>query len=73
MNSFETNPKIITSSSIFLFTITSLVIIGIIWASMAELDEVTRAGGRVIPSRQVQIIQNLEGGILSELNVKDDG
>src|SRR5512134_1440606 len=39
----------------------------LIWANWAVLDEVTRGEGRVIPSSQVQVIQNLEGGILSEV------
>lgn len=34
----------------------------IIWAAWAELDEVTVGQGKVIPSRQLQVIQNLEGG-----------
>ena len=41
------------------------------WAQWAELDEVTRGIGKVIPSRQVQVIQNLEGGILAELLVAE--
>ena len=42
-----------------------------IWAYHAPLDEVTRGTGRVVPSRQVQVVQNLEGGILSQLFVKE--
>ena len=34
----------------------------IVWAAWAELDEVTVGQGKVIPSRQLQVIQNLEGG-----------
>ncbi|MFZ5467051.1 MAG: HlyD family type I secretion periplasmic adaptor subunit [Pseudomonadota bacterium] len=41
------------------------------WAAIAELDEVTRGGGKVIPSRQVQVVQNLEGGIVSEILVRE--
>lgn len=41
------------------------------WASYATLDEVTRGTGKVIPSRHVQVIQNLEGGIISEILVKE--
>ena len=63
--------RVIAVSSLFLLLLVALVISGITWASMAEIDEVTRGSGRVIPSRQVQIIQNLEGGILSELKVKE--
>lgn len=41
------------------------------WASHAILDEVTRGEGRVIPSRQIQVVQNLEGGIVSEILVRE--
>ena len=44
----------------------------VIWAYFAEIDELTRGSGKVIPSKQVQIIQNLEGGIVSEILV-DEG
>lgn len=43
----------------------------IIWASMAWLDEIVRGDGEIISSSRPQIIQNLEGGILSELLVKE--
>ncbi len=41
------------------------------WAGVAELDEVTRGTGKVIPSSQVQVVQNLEGGILAEILVSE--
>ena len=41
------------------------------WASETTLDEVTRGDGKVIPSSKVQIIQNLEGGILSEVLIAE--
>jgi len=41
------------------------------WASFTSVDEFTRGQGKVIPSQQVQIIQNLEGGILAELYVAE--
>nr|WP_285907340.1 HlyD family type I secretion periplasmic adaptor subunit [Pseudodesulfovibrio sp. SB368] len=41
----------------------------LLWAWLAVLDEVTRGFGKVIPSQRVQEIQNLEGGILSEIFV----
>lgn len=46
-------------------------IIMIIWASLAEIDEVTRGDGRAIPSSRLQKIQNLEGGIVSEVLVHE--
>jgi adhesin transport system membrane fusion protein len=41
------------------------------WASKTELDEVTRGEGKVVPSSKIQVIQNLEGGILSEVLVSE--
>jgi adhesin transport system membrane fusion protein len=43
----------------------------VIWAHFAKLDEVTRGDARVVPSSKIQVVQNLEGGILSELLVRD--
>ncbi|WP_244899620.1 HlyD family type I secretion periplasmic adaptor subunit [Rhodoferax antarcticus] len=43
----------------------------IVWAALADLDEVTRGEGKVIPSRQVQILQSLDGGIISDILVKE--
>lgn len=43
----------------------------IVWAFFANVDEFTRGEGKVIPSQYIQVIQNLEGGILSELNVRE--
>ncbi len=43
----------------------------VLWAALTEVDEFTRGEGKVIPSQQVQIIQNLEGGILAELYVAE--
>lgn len=46
-------------------------LIAIIWAYFAKLDEVTRGEGKVIPSKQLQVIQNLEGGIVKEIFVRE--
>ncbi len=43
----------------------------IFWAAFAELDEVTRGEGKVIPTRQIQILQSLDGGIVSEILVRE--
>lgn len=43
----------------------------ILWAGFAWVDEIVRADGQIISSSRPQIIQNLEGGILSELMVKE--
>jgi adhesin transport system membrane fusion protein len=46
-----------------------LFALGIYWASVSEVEEVTRGQGKVVPASQTQIIQNLEGGILAEILV----
>ncbi|MDH3763626.1 MAG: HlyD family type I secretion periplasmic adaptor subunit [Gammaproteobacteria bacterium] len=43
----------------------------LLWTSVAEIDEVTRGEGKVIPARQVQVLQNLEGGIVAEILVAE--
>ncbi len=43
----------------------------IVWASFAEIDEVTRGQGRVIPSLQLQTLQSLDGGIVEEILVRE--
>ncbi|MDR6960715.1 adhesin transport system membrane fusion protein [Pseudomonas brassicacearum] len=42
-----------------------------VWANFAVLDEVTKGDGKAIPSSKIQKIQNLEGGIVAELFVKE--
>lgn len=41
----------------------------IIWASIAEIDEISRGIGEIVPSGENKIIQNLEGGIVQEVLV----
>jgi len=43
----------------------------IVWASLAQIDEITRGNGKVIPYGQNQIIQNLEGGIVQSILVHE--
>ena len=43
----------------------------IVWAYYAEIDALTRGQGKIIPSHQLQVIQNLEGGIVSEILVEE--
>jgi len=55
---------------IILWSIFVFVFCGLLWAHYTELDEVTVGQGKVIPSSQVQIVQNLEGGILKEIHIE---
>ncbi len=45
----------------------------IVWASLADIDEITRGEGKVVPYGQNQIIQNLEGGIVESILVNEGG
>lgn len=51
--------------------VVAFMVVFIFWAQMAKLDEVTRGMGKVVPSGQVQVIQNLEGGIVDRLLVRE--
>ncbi len=54
-----------------LFLILAFFVVATIWAWFAVVDEVTHAEGKIIPSSHVQVIQNLEGGILKEILVTE--
>ena len=43
----------------------------IAWAYLADIDEITRGEARVIPSGHIQVIQNLEGGIVSDIMIQE--
>lgn len=43
----------------------------IVWMGRAELDIVVRGNGKVIPSSQLQVIQSLEGGVVSDILVRE--
>jgi len=53
------------------WAIIGVLAIAITWASIAKINEITRGAGEVIPMRRMQVIQSLEGGILSELLVNE--
>ncbi len=59
-----------TSASLLLISIIIFFIWAVFWSRDATLDEVTNGLGQVIPSGDVQVIQNLEGGIVSEIMVR---
>ena len=48
-----------------------VLFVALIWAALTKIDEVTRGEGKVIPSRQLQVLQSLDGGVVSEILVKE--
>lgn len=43
----------------------------VMWAGVSRIDEVTRGEGKVIPSRQLQVLQSLDGGVVAEILVRE--
>lgn len=56
---------------ILVWSSVAAVFVLLLWANFAALDEVTRGEGKVIPSRQVQVLQSLDGGIVAEILVRE--
>lgn len=55
---------------IMLFSVIAFIVTFFVWAALAQVEELTRGQGQVIPSQEIQIVQSLEGGILQDLLVK---
>lgn len=58
-------------SRLLLYAVVAFFVVAVVWADRAILDEVTVGQGKVVPSGQIQSIQNLEGGILAQLQVHE--
>lgn len=43
----------------------------LLWAAVAQVDQITKGDGKVIPSRQLQVLQSLDGGIVSDILIKE--
>ena len=55
------------------FLVTISIIVLLVWANFAKLEEVAVASGEVVPQGQIKIIQHLEGGIISQIFVTEGG
>ncbi len=51
----------------------SILVVGLFmtWAYYAEIDQITRAQGQIIPSSRTQIIQAPDGGVIEKLLVRE--
>lgn len=54
-----------------LYGIAGAVLLLVFWAAIAEIDTVTRGQGKVIPSRQLQVIGSQDGGVITEILVRE--
>ena len=59
------------AGNLLLFGIIAFFVWAVYWANGAELDQVTSGEGKVIPSSQIQVVQNLEGGIIAAIYVAE--
>ncbi|MBJ2221854.1 MULTISPECIES: HlyD family type I secretion periplasmic adaptor subunit [Pseudomonas] len=64
----EDAPRVIRLT---IWAIIAFFVFLVVWAGFSQIDEVTRGDGKAIPSSKLQKIQNLEGGIVAELYVKE--
>ncbi|MES2934170.1 MAG: HlyD family type I secretion periplasmic adaptor subunit [Pseudomonadota bacterium] len=58
-------------AKILLRALVLALVLFIVWAGLVKVDEVTRGDSKVIPSQQLQVLQSLDGGIVSEILVHE--
>ena len=58
------------TNTIFLLVISIFTVL-ILWAAFADIDELARGNGKVIPTDKIQTVQSLDGGIISEIFIKE--
>lgn len=56
---------------VLLISVAVFFVLAMVWAAYFQLEEVVRGDGRVITKSQVQLITNLEGGIIAEVMVRE--
>lgn len=56
---------------VMLACVTLFLVAAVAWAAYFDIEEVARGDGRVITQSQVQVITNLEGGIIAEILVRE--
>ncbi|AGB47383.1 HlyD family type I secretion periplasmic adaptor subunit [Mesorhizobium sp. ESP6-5] len=64
----EDRPPLFATASIFI--IGALFAAFVAWSSFAEVDEIARGDGKVIPASKTQVIQASEPGVVQEIAVK---
>jgi adhesin transport system membrane fusion protein len=74
---FANDPRAVIESSVtpgawrILLVIAVVFALGVLWASVAQVDQMATGAGRIIPSSQVQVVQSLEPGIVAEILVQE--
>lgn len=58
------------AGAVLLGSVLFVVVFFVVWASLTEIDDVTRADGRVVPSQLIQVVQASETGSITDILVK---
>jgi adhesin transport system membrane fusion protein len=64
----EIKPR--TASNVLLWVVGAFFVAFILWACFTKLDRTVRGQGRVIATSHMQVISNLEGGVVEAINVR---
>ena len=67
----QKNAKIDSKVLLLFFAILVFFLGAFLWAYFSKIDELTRGEGKVIPSEKIKTIQSLDGGIISEILIKE--
>ncbi|GMM68359.1 HlyD family type I secretion periplasmic adaptor subunit [Alteromonas sp. MTD1] len=54
-----------------LYSVVLVIFILVVWAYFAQIDEVAKGDGKVIPSQQLQVLQSYDGGIVQDILVRE--
>jgi adhesin transport system membrane fusion protein len=68
---FMTDDELPLKTHMLLLVVFSFFVVFVLWASFATLDETARGEGQIIPTSEIQVIQNLEGGIVDQFFVTE--
>ncbi|MFM5884864.1 MAG: HlyD family type I secretion periplasmic adaptor subunit [Novosphingobium sp.] len=58
------------SANVLLYIIAGFFVVFLLWATFTKLDRTVHSMGRVVPSSKMQVVSNLEGGVIEEILVK---
>jgi adhesin transport system membrane fusion protein len=61
----------LNQSTLTIYAIIAFIVFGVAWSFWAELDQVSRAPGQVIPTGRIQVIQTNEGGQIDKIYVRE--
>ena len=57
-------------ANLMLWLILGFFVVALAWAGLTKIDRTVRAQGRVVPSAKLQVVSNLEGGVIEQILIK---